>query len=174
MEAKQTVEQLGNEITELAGHIQAATFRWLCLVAEFDQREGWGTCGVKSTAEWVGLYCSISPVAAREYVRVARRLPELPLTREAFRRGELSYSKVRALTRLDDVEREAELLEIAQHATAAGVERAVRGYRWVVRANSAPAAYDERFLRLRHDDDGSVLVSGRLPREEGAVLMRAL
>jgi hypothetical protein len=106
-------------------------------------------------------------------VRVARRLRELPRVRAAFGRGELSYSKVRALTRIEAIEREGELLELAQCATAAQLERIVRGYRAVARAD-ADRAWHERYLTLVHDDDGSIVVRGRLPRDEGAILLRAL
>ena len=113
--------------------------------------------------------------AAREHVRVARRLEELPLVREAFAEGRLSYSKVRALTRVDGIEREAELLELAQHASASQLDRLVRAYRGVVVAErAARGGRPERWLTWSHDDDGSLLVHGRLPAEEGALLVAAL
>lgn len=168
-----TLEELGDEISTLAAHIHAATCRWLTLVGEFDEREGWAAWGCRSTAEWISWRCSIAPGAAREHVRVARRLRSLPLVGEAFGRGELSYSKVRALTRIEDVEREGELLELAQASTAAQLERVVRGYRGVLAAE-AGATYDERFLTFDHDDRGGVIVRGRLPREEAALVMRAI
>jgi hypothetical protein len=167
------LDRLGDEITKLCAHIQAATCRWLCLVAQFDRREGWGTWGCKSCAHWLSWRCSIEVGVAREHVRVARRLTDLPVLRAAFARGELSYSKVRALTRIVDVEREDDLLELAQHATAAQLERIVRGYRRVMAAEDM-RAHDERFLRVTHDDDGSVVLRGRLAREDGALLLKAL
>jgi hypothetical protein len=106
-------------------------------------------------------------------VRVARRLEEMPLVRSAFARGELSYSKVRALTRLGPIESEAELLELARHATSAHLERIVRGYRGVLAAEG-DRAYRERFLSFSHEDDGSLVIRGRLPAEEGALLLKAL
>src|SRR3954451_10318522 len=99
-ERKMTVEELGEEITTLAAHIHAAMCRWLTLVAEFDAREGWAAWGCKSCAHWISWRCSIAPGAAREHVRVARRLGDLPLIGAAFSRGELSYSKVPGVTRL--------------------------------------------------------------------------
>jgi hypothetical protein len=111
--------QLEEEIQRLAAHIDAALCEWLGMIAEFDRREAWGELGLASTAQWLSWRCSIGPGTAREHVRVARALDELPLTRVAFARGELSYSKVRAITRADNVAREAELLELAQYATAA-------------------------------------------------------
>src|SRR5919197_3233010 len=128
------LELIERELTQLASHIHAATCRWLGLVAEFDRREGWATWGCRSCAHWISWRCSIALVAAREHVRVARRLEELPLIRAAFLRGELSYSKVRALSRVEDVTREDELLGLASGATAAQLERIVRAYRGVVAA----------------------------------------
>src|SRR5215218_6350614 len=95
---KAPLEALEQEIAELASHIHAATCRWLTLIAEFDRREGWAHWGCRSCAHWVSWRCGIAPVAAREHLRVARRLAHLPLIRAAFAEGRLSYSQVRALT----------------------------------------------------------------------------
>src|SRR5215218_6571507 len=94
--AEWALERLEDEIVELAAHIHAATCRWLGLVAEFDRLRGWEAWGCRSCAHWIAWRCSISDVAARDQVRVARRLQELPRIREAYAAGELSYSKVRA------------------------------------------------------------------------------
>src|SRR6187200_3019397 len=169
------LELLEREITQLASHISAATCRWLGLIAEFDRREGWAQWGCRSCAHWISWQCSLAPVAAREHVRVARRLEELPLIRAAFARGELSYSKVRALSRVENVTREEELLELAQHATAAQLERVVRGYRGVVAVESAAAGGGpERYVSWSEDDDGSFVLRARLPAEEGALVLAAL
>src|SRR5918999_4398915 len=85
------IDRLGEEITELAAHIHAATCRWLALVAEFDRRGGWAQWGCKSCAAFLSWRCAIAPGAAREHVRVARRLEELPVIRAAFAQGRLSY-----------------------------------------------------------------------------------
>jgi Domain of unknown function (DUF222) len=170
-----TLPALEREITELASHIHAATCRWLCLVAEYDRREGWASWSCRSCAHWVSWRCGVALVAAREHVRVARRLDSMPLVREAFAEGRLSYSKVRALTRVDGVEREAELLELAQHATASQLDRVVRAYRGVVAAeHTVRGGRPERWLTWSHDDDGSLLLQGRLPAEEGALLIAAV
>src|SRR5215217_1830149 len=170
-----SMDQLADDITELASHIHAATCRWLGLVAEFDNRGGWGEWGCRSCAHWLSWRCSVSPVAAREHVRVAHRLQELPLIRGAFAEGRLSYSQVRALTRVENVEREEELLSLARHATAAQLERLVRAYRGVVaRARVAAGGGPDRYVTWDHADDGSLLLRARLPAEEGAVVLAAL
>src|SRR5919206_3388934 len=122
------LERLEQEIGQLAAHIHAATCRWLLLVAEFDRREGWAEWGCRSCAHWLGHQCRLAPSAAREHIRVARRLAELPAIRAAFGSGELSYSQVRALTRAATPELEPTLLEIARYATAAQLERTLRAY----------------------------------------------
>src|SRR3954452_17932752 len=169
------LELLEREITELASQIHAATCRWLGLVAEFDRREGWAQWGCRSCAHWISWRCSIAPVAAREHVRVARRLQALPLIRAAFAREELSYSKVRALSRIERVEREQELLGLARDATAAQLERIRRPYRGVVAAETVAAGgAPDRYVTSREDDDGALLLRARLPAEEGALILGAL
>jgi hypothetical protein len=170
------LELLEREITELAAHIHAATCRWLGLVAEFDRRDGWAAWGCKSCAHWLSYTCALGSGAAREHVRVARRLEELPRIRAAFGRGELSYSQVRALSRVATPGLEGRLLEIARYSTAAQLERVLRAYRGVLTRELDPAdlAQGGRYLACEHDDDGSLLIRGRLPAEEGALLLAAL
>ena len=168
-----SLDRLADEITTLAAHISAATCQWLLLLAEFDRRDGWWNTGAKSCAHWVAWMCSMSAGAAREHVRVARRLEELPLIREAFARGELSYSKVRALTRVQNVHDEEQLLNYGRAASASQLDRIVSAYRGVV-ASDAERSYDRRCLWVEPQDDGSVLIKGRVPAEDGALLMKAL
>jgi Domain of unknown function (DUF222)/HNH endonuclease len=175
MERAVPLEMLEREITDLACRIHAATCRWLALVAEYDRREGWAQWGCKSCAHWISHQCGIAPGAAREHVRVARRLEELPLVRGAFERGELSYSKARALTRVENIEREQDLLDLARHATASQLERLVRGHRRVLRTERAAAGgQPARWVYVEHDDDGALLLTARLPAEEGALVLAAL
>ena len=171
-----TLEALAKQICDLTGVIAAATCQWLLMIAEFDEREGWAEWGVRSCAQWLSWRCSIGPRAARDHVRVARRLRELPLVRAAFARGELSYSKARAITRVATEKIEAELLEIAQHATGSQLERLVRGYASALSATSeaTQATHDNRYLRWEWDEDGSMRIRGRLSAEDGALLLTAL
>jgi len=170
------LELLEREIGELAAHIHAATCRWLELIAEFDRREGWAEWGCKSCAHWLSWQCALAPSAAREHVRVARCLSELPLIRAAFGRGELSYSQVRALSRVATDELEPALLEIARYSTAAQLERTLRAYRGVVERELSPVdrAHGDAYLRCEYDEDGSLLIRGRLPAEDGALVLAAL
>jgi len=170
------LDRLGDEIAELSAHLEAATARLLQLIREFDARQGWNT-GFRSCAEWLGWKVGLNPGAAREKVRVARALGGLPQIAGALGRGELSYAKVRGLTRIATPESEARLLALAQAATAAQVEKIVRGWRRVNRAAEAEEAtrrHRSRALTVYHDDDGMVVLRGRLEPEAGALVLRAL
>ena len=116
---EQTLNALEAQITELWGNINVATAHFLTLLAEFDRREGWAQHGVANCAHWLSWQCGIGAVAAREKVRTARALESLPTIAEAFGEGRLSYSKVRALTRVATAETEEDLLHIALNGTAA-------------------------------------------------------
>jgi hypothetical protein len=124
-----SLDDLEREICELAAHLAAATCRWLLLIAELYERGTWADWGIKTCAHWLSWRCGIGLNAAREHVRVARSLPELPLVREAFAAGELSYCKVRAITRVATPETEDYLVNLGRHATGAQLEKLVRGYR---------------------------------------------
>src|SRR5512137_3034910 len=126
-----STRELVSSITELAGHLNAATRRWLALIAEFDRRKGWSDSVTQSCAHWLNWQCGLDLGAARGKVRVAHALEELPLIGAAMGRGELSYSKVRELTRVATPATEKYLLDIALHGTASHVERLVRQYRRV-------------------------------------------
>lgn len=171
----QSFERLADEIAALATDIQAATCRWLILLAEFDERQGWAIEGCKTCAQWVGWRCGVGREAAREYVRVARRLGELSRVREAFGTGRLSYSKVRALTRVEDVALEEELVQLAMTTTAAQLEQVVRAYKGVVVAQrDVQQHFESRFVEWSRDDDGSVRIRGRLTPEQGEMLIKAI
>jgi len=170
------LDRLGDEIAELSAHLDAATARLLALIREFDARGGWNT-GFRSCAAWLSWRVGLDMGAARERVRVAHALGTLPLLAEALARGELSYAKVRALTRVATPQTEARLAAVGRAGTAAHVERIVRGWRQVDRraeARQAARQHAGRGLRVYEDDDGMVVVQGRLTPEAGALVRRAL
>ena len=170
------LDRLGDEIAELSAHLDAATARLLALIREFDARGGWNM-GFRSCAEWLGWRVGLDIGAARERVRVARALGTLPLLAKALASGELSYAKIRALTRVATPEIEARLVAVGRAGTAAHVERIVRGWRQVDRraeVREAARQHEGRGLQVYENDDGMVVVRGRLTPEMGAVLRRAL
>lgn len=175
--SSQTLDALGDEIAELAAHIHAATYRLLCLIRRFDEAGGWVQTGARSCAHWLSWRIGVGPVTAREKVRVAHALGKLPRLSKALSRGEISYSKVRAVTRVATPQNEETLLTYARCGTAAQLERIVRHYRGVLRAQAIERDSDrhqQRSLRTWVDDDGMVVIEGRLPPELGAVVLTAL
>src|SRR3989442_4938254 len=131
------LDRLGNEIAELSAHLDAATAHLLHLIREFDVREGWNT-GFRSCAAWLSWRVGLDPGAARERVRTARALGNLPRLSQALARGEISFSKARAVTRVARPETEEQLLAVARAGTAVHVERIVRAWRRVDRVAEAP------------------------------------
>ena len=171
-----SLAELDSAIAELSAHIDAAMHRQLVLIAEFDRRQGWAVGGFLSCAHWLNIRIGLGLVAARERVRVARALEQLPLISEAMSRGQLSYSKTRALTRIATPDNEQELLALARAAPASHVERVVREYRRVGRAGLelGQRQQEGRYLRTFTDADGMLVIEGRLPPEPGALLLQAL
>ncbi len=148
------IQSLENQITELSAHIHAATFRFLELIRKYDECNGWAGPGLRSCAHWLNWKCGISLGGAREKVRVAHALKQLPLLSETLRKGEVSYSKVRALTREATPDNEAYLLDFARHGTATHVERLVRQYRKVKRVEALEQENRRHDLRERVCPDG--------------------
>src|SRR3989475_4037852 len=122
------LERLGDQIAEMSAHLDAATARLLDLIREFDDRGGWGN-GFRSCAHWLTWRIGLDQGAARERVRVARALGSLPRLAKALARGELSYSKVRALTRVATPETEERLLKVGRAGPAGAGEEIGRGWR---------------------------------------------
>src|SRR2546425_9207655 len=147
------LDRLGDEIAELSAHLDAATARLLELIRAFDARGGWNT-GFRSCAAWLSWRVGLDLGAARERVRVARALGALPLLAEALGRGELSYAKVRALTRVATPETEARLLAVGRAGTAAHVERIVRGWRGVDRRAGGGGGGGPAAARAPHGGTG--------------------
>ena len=171
------LDELVEQIISWAGNLAAGTARWFELIARFDRLEGFARWECVSTAQWLNWQCGLDLRAAREHVRVARCLEDLPLIRERFCRGELSYSKVRAITRVATPASEADLVMLATHGTAAHVERIVAALRRL----SGPAdpdqveqIYQRRALHWYHHEDGSFELRVRVPPEDGVVLRAAI
>ena len=168
--------RLGDRIAELAAGINAAEAQMMTLIADFDRRGGWkddfGSC-----AEWLAWRIGIKIGPARERVRAARALENLPQTAGALREGSISYAKVRALTRVATPESEAKLLEFARAGSAANLEQMVRMWKKLSRdaeLTAEQARHRSRAFSVFVDGDGMYVVKGRLEPEVGAVLMRAV
>jgi Domain of unknown function (DUF222)/HNH endonuclease len=172
-----SLDELENQITELAGHLNAANYRWLMLIAEFDRRKGWWDGRLHSCAHWLNFKCGLNLGAAREKIRVAHALGGLPKISGSMARGELSYSKVRALTRIACSATEDDLLMIALHGTAYHVERLAKHYRRAEHAEElAREMRQEERCRFSawYEADGSFVFRGRVPALVGAALEKAM
>ena len=170
-------EALGQQITELCACIYAATYKLLVLIRQFDEQGGWHQPGLCSCAHWLNFQCGIGMNAAREKVRVAHALKDLPLISTAFEKGEVSYSKVRAMTRIADESNEDYLLMIARHGTAWHMEQLVSKYRRAKRQQETDTANEQhkhRELQHYYDADGCMVIRARLPAEQGALIVKAL
>jgi hypothetical protein len=194
-------DQLSDQITTLAGQINAANYRFLKLIAEFDRRNAWAGYGIRSCAHWLNWKCGIAMSAAREKVRTARALEGLPNINAAFQTGELSFSKVRSMTRIATVDNENYLLNIAEYGTAQHMEVLVKAFRTVSRIADKPADFnaaeideckksvlgetqhelrqqnfeqESRSVSCYQDDDGMWIIKAKLPAEEGALVAKAL
>jgi len=172
-----STHELEDQIIELAGHLNAGNYRFLSLIAEFDRRKGWNCRATRDCAHWLNWKCGIDLGAAREKVRTAHALEKLPQVSAAMERGEISYSKVRAITRVATPQNEHYFLHIALHGTAHHVETLVRVYR---RATEAEELSRERQQQLNRevryvwDVDGSLILKARLPADVGALILKAL
>jgi Domain of unknown function (DUF222) len=170
------LDRIGDAIAELSAHLDAASARLFDLIRDFDARGGWNT-GFRSCAEWLSWRVGLDLGAAREKVRVARALATLPRLALALARGELSYAKVRALTRVATSDTEERLLAIGRAGTAEHVERIVRGWRRMDRKaekDEARRQHTSRALHVYPNHDGTTTIRGRLSPEAGALLLKAL
>lgn len=162
------LERLETEISSFAGRLASATAMWLCWIAAYDRREGWAGWQAKSCAHWLNWRCGVSMRTAREHVRVARALDEFALVRRTFLAGELSYSKVRAITRVAVPENEADLVEIARDGTASQVERVCAGMRRAHRneADDSKDAVKGAHTTMVNNGDGTATITITAPVAE--------
>jgi hypothetical protein len=171
------LEQLGERIAEQAAHLDAAMHRLLADLRAFDARGGWHVQGAASCAHWLAWRVGWDLVTARDHVRVARKLAEFPAIDDALRRGEVSYSKVRAMLRVATAENEVLLLEHAKLMTASQLEKLCRKYALVLRhGQDRHPEVDEqrRYVRRRDTEDGMVKIEAVLHPEEAEMVWAML
>ncbi len=173
---RERFDQLEQEVVALSIRLNAATYELLVLIAELDELGEWGLDGFKSCGHWLSWRVGTGLGAANEKVRVAKALKVLPKTSDALKRGAVSYSKVRAMTRIATPESEEELLNIALYGTASHVEKTVRLFRrcQALALTEASKQAEARGLRVWTDPSGMVCIEGRLAPEQGAVVQKAL
>jgi len=173
------LEELAQRIGRRSADLHAGLEELLEWIAEFDRREGWKLHGHRNCTDWLAFWTGLNPRTARARVQVARALEKLPRTQEAMRRGRLSFSKVRAITRLGALEPQDEetIVEFAEKTTAVEVEKLVRRRQTLSRVEEGERErrrHAGRTLAVFPDDAGMYEIRGRLDPEVGALLMRAL
>jgi hypothetical protein len=176
-DCQQQNQHLADEITRLAGHINAANYRFLKLVAEFDRSGGWAGQGIRSCAHWLSWQCGLEMNAAREKVRVSRKLEHLPKIDAAFATGKLSYSIVRAITRVAVPATESHYLYLAEWGTASQLEKLVKKHRQaqlMQDKSREQLEFENRKASVYQDDDGMWVVTARLPAVEGELVAKAI
>ncbi|GIU94527.1 MAG: hypothetical protein KatS3mg012_0984 [Gaiellaceae bacterium] len=161
---------LEDELATLAAHLNAAGCRFLERLAAFLET---GTLVEGEAARWVAFRFGLSAREAREQVRVAEALGELPAIRAAFARGELTFAKVRALTRVATPASEERLLELACALSASQLERALRAFRRVA-AEEARETHELEYVDYHFAEDGSLYLRARLAAEDGTLVVKAL
>ena len=173
-----SIDELDVAIRSLARQMNVQTYRMLELVREFDDRLGWQKWSARNCAEWLAWRCDLSLSAAREHVRAAHALREMPAIAAAFADGRLSYSKVRALTRVVEYQDEATLLAYALKVSAEQLEERCREIR-----NASPErsvggawrAWEHRSLTVARDPArGMLRITVELPIEDGEVIVNAI
>lgn len=159
-----------------AAHIAAAECRFVLMVAEVDRRGIWANQGARTCAHWLSWRCGLSVGVGREHVRVGRALASLPSVRRAFARGELSYSKVRAITRVATPAMEESLLDMAGYATASQLETIVSAFRRAAPDEGVAALqrHRGRYLHSYTDEEGMVVIKARLSPEDAATVLAAV
>ena len=175
--SRRNLDQLEEAIISLSSRINSSEYEFLVLVREFDLRQGWKAYHFNNCSEWLNMKCGIVPGTAREKIRVANALFDLPAISKAFQKGDLSYSKARSLTRVATPRNEERLLKYAIPATALQVENHCRELRNVQRNVSTADAnrlHQQRYLSRSLHGDGSMTISVELPKESGDLVMKAL
>jgi uncharacterized protein DUF222/HNH endonuclease len=168
-------DALADEIATTAAHLAAGTHRLLTCIRAFDVSEEWGHQGAVNCAHWLSWRINMGPAVAREKVRVARALGTLPQIDDALRRGVLSYSQVRALTRVATPQNEADLLSMARSCTAAQLERLCRKIRRAVAlTDQGDRPDDYRSVTDQALENGLVRITITLHPDEAALVMKAI
>ena len=153
----------------------------MAYIGEFDERRAWAVHGILSCAHWLSWRLGMGPNAAGERVRVARALRQLPETSAAFAAGQLSFTQVRAISRVATAEDEQSYIGMARHATGGQLERLVGGLRRARKLHQKRKAADagepevERVrVFTRYDDDGDLCITIRAGAADGAILLAAI
>ena len=166
--------ELRRAVTDMAARINLADWRFVKLIAAMERTRSWREGGYCNLGNWLDHRCGLGPCAARERIRVGRALERLPHIDAAFRDGAISYSKVRAITRVATSHTDAMLLAIAEGSSAAQLESLVRTYERVGGSRRGRASSEQRRSLTWHYEDGMLVITAAVPAERGALVIDAL
>jgi hypothetical protein len=176
-------EEVAEALTTWAGRVAAGEARLMAYIGEFDERRAWAVPGVLSCAHWLSRRLGMGQNAAGERVRVARALRQLPETSAAFAAGQLSFTQVRAISRVASPEDEQSYIGMARHATGGQLERLVSGIRRArkllnrrkaAEVEGGDPAVERIRVFTRYDDDGDLCITIRAGAADGAILLAAI
>ncbi len=165
--------ELRRAVTDMAARINLADWRFVKLIAAMERIRSWREGGYCSLGNWLDHRCGLGPCASRERIRIGRALERLPHIDAAFRDGAISYSKVRAITRVATPHTDAMLLAIAEGGSAAQLESLVRTCERVGGSRRRASSEERRGLSW-HYEDGMLVITAAVPAERGALVINAL
>ncbi len=156
LEAGQTMAQSQHQVVVLA--------------ARFEESDEWWCSFAGTAAHWIASRLDVCVSTAREWIRIGKALCTLPATDAAFRAQELSYAKVRALTRVAQPESEAELVRLARSVPAGRLGHVLAAWTQRHEDHAERTARHERDRSFRHrvESDGMVTFTVRLPPDDAA------
>jgi hypothetical protein len=173
-----TDDELREEVATWAARVAAGEARLLELIGELESRGAWGGVGVLSCAHWLSWRCGMGLGAARERVRVALALRELPLVAARFGEGALTWTQVRAITRVCTVAEQQTWLDLAAACSGAQIERLVQAVRLSQAAEEDAADPDRAAARrrpsVRTRPDGRVAITFVLEPEEATLVLAGM
>lgn len=170
--------ELQEQVASWAARVAAGEARLVALIGELDERGAWGGVGVLSCAHWLSWRCGMGPGAARERVRVAAVLRSLPLVAAGFGEGALTWTQVRAITRVCTPDQEQLWLGLALACNGAQLERLVQAVRRSQAAAQDAADPEQAAVRrrpsVRTRPDGRYAVTFILEPEEATVVLAGM
>src|SRR2546423_5885240 len=172
-------DAVGRTLVAGRRRLDAQEAEWFAALAEFDYRGGWAMDGHLSCVSWLVHFCGMARATAKEKLRVALELARRPVLAAAHAAGEVSYSKVRALTRIENASAETDqaLLVAAQLASAVQLDQLARHYQELAdqeRPADTMARYERRGVRRAGTWNGMTTTEIVLPVEDAERLYNIL
>ncbi|MFN2543378.1 MAG: DUF222 domain-containing protein [Actinomycetota bacterium] len=152
----------------------AASAQALRQIPTIEDEGSWEAGGASCMTQWLAWRYELVWSTALEWVRVARRLRELPCIANAHEEGHLSWDQLRPLTKFATPATDERLAREAVGWRPAGLWReAARHER--LRERDATETHRERYVRFGWNQEKTeCYVQGRFGAEQGVLLERAV